>query len=155
MTSYLQRIQNYAEGVILRILISCNINTHLKLLHWLPAKVRSTKIFLYAATTVISEQLHHTSLIATENAITTPQHLLLFRQMPLLNRTAHNRATLGGRSFPSTCSLVRNTIPNDVRCATSMSLFSSRMKTYLFRSVYKGSTFSWNTIHMCIKWLCH
>ena len=29
------------------------------------------------------------------------------------------------------------TIPNDVRCAPSLSSFKSRLKTYLFRSVYK------------------
>ena len=32
---------------------------------------------------------------------------------------------------------VWNSIPNDVRCAPSLSSFKSRLKTYLFRSVYK------------------
>ena len=42
VTSHLQRIQNYAAQVILRLPRSSNIATHLKSLHWLPAKVRST-----------------------------------------------------------------------------------------------------------------
>ena len=42
MTSHLQRIQNYAARVILRLPKSSNVTTHLKSLHWLPAKVRST-----------------------------------------------------------------------------------------------------------------
>ena len=42
VTSYLQRIQNYAARVILCLPMSSSITTHLKSLHWLPMKVRST-----------------------------------------------------------------------------------------------------------------
>ena len=41
VTSHLQRIQNYAARVILRIPKSYSITIHLKSLHWLPVKVRS------------------------------------------------------------------------------------------------------------------
>ena len=57
--------------------------------------------------------------------------------MPLLNRPAHSKATLGDRSFSFASSSVWNSIPNDVRCVPSLSSFKSRLKTYLFRSVYK------------------
>ena len=57
--------------------------------------------------------------------------------MPLLNRPAHSKVTLGDRSFSFASSSVWNSIPNDVRCAPSLSSFKSRLKTYLFRSVYK------------------
>ena len=57
--------------------------------------------------------------------------------MPFLNRPAHSKATLGDRSFSFASSSVWNSIPNDVRCAPSLSSFKSRLKTYLFRSVYK------------------
>ena len=42
VTSHLQRIQNNAARVILRLPRSSCITTHLKSLHWLPVKVRST-----------------------------------------------------------------------------------------------------------------
>ena len=42
VTSHLQRIQNYAARVILRLPLSSSITIHLKSLHWLPVKVRST-----------------------------------------------------------------------------------------------------------------
>ena len=42
VTSHLQRIQNNAARVILRLPKSSSITTHLKSLHWLPIKVRST-----------------------------------------------------------------------------------------------------------------
>ena len=42
VTSHLQRIQNYASRVILRLPKSSSIAIHIKSLHWLPVKVRST-----------------------------------------------------------------------------------------------------------------
>ena len=42
VTSNLQRIQNYAARVILRLPMSSSITIHLKSLHCLPVKVRST-----------------------------------------------------------------------------------------------------------------
>ena len=42
VTSHLQRIQNYAARVILRLPKSSSITIHIKSLHWLPVKVRST-----------------------------------------------------------------------------------------------------------------
>ena len=57
--------------------------------------------------------------------------------MPLLNRPAHSKVTLGDRSFSFASSSVWNSIPNDVRYAPSLSSFKSRLKTFLFYSVYK------------------
>ena len=42
VTSHLQWIQNYAARVILRLPKSSSTTIHLKSLHWLPVKVRST-----------------------------------------------------------------------------------------------------------------
>ena len=42
VTFHLQRIQNYAARVIVRIPMSSSIITHLKSLNWLPVKVRGT-----------------------------------------------------------------------------------------------------------------
>ena len=75
--------------------------------------------------------------------------------MPLLNRPAHSKATLGDRSFSFAYSSVWNSIPTDVRCAPSLSSSMSRLKTYLFRSVYKDLTVSLITVHMCMAWPCH
>ena len=74
---------------------------------------------------------------------------------PLLNRPAHSKATLGDCSFSFSSSSVWNSIPNDVRCAPSLSSFKSRLKTYLFRSVYKDWTVSLITVHMCMVWPCY
>ena len=70
--------------------------------------------------------------------------------LPLLNRTAHGKATLGDRSFSFASSSVWNSIPNDIRCAPSLSSFKSRLKTYLSCSVYKD-----RAVSLCIVWPCY
>ena len=137
MTSHLQRIQNYAARVILRLPMSCSITTHLKSLHWFTVKVRSTyKIACLCyhchsstAPSYVADMLHRKPL-QTRNTRSSSY------TMPLLNRSAHSKATLGDRSFSFASSSVWNSIPNDVRCASSLSSFKSRLKTYFIRSVY-------------------
>ena len=138
VTSHLQRIQNYAAGVIFCLPMSSSITIHLKSLHWLPVKVRSTyKIACLCyhchsstAPSYVTDMLHRKPLY-TRNTRSSSY------TMPLLNRPAHSKATLGDRSFSFASSSVLNSILNDVRCAPSLSSFKSRLKTYLFRSVYK------------------
>ena len=138
VTPHLQRIQNYAARVILRLQKSYSITTHLKSLHWLPVKVRSTyKIACLCyhchsstAPSYVAGMLHRKPL-HTRNTRSSSY------TMPFLNRPAHSKATLGDRSFSFASSSVWNSIPNDVRCAPSLSSFKSRLKTCLFRSAYK------------------
>ena len=100
MTSHLQRIQNYAARVILRLPKSSSITTHLESLHWLPVNVRSTcniTCLCYhchssTAPSYITGMLHRKPL-HTRNTRSSSY------TMPLLNRSAHNTATLGDRSF--------------------------------------------------------
>ena len=156
VTSHLQRIQNYTALVILRLQKSSSITTHLKSLHWLPVKVRSTyKIALLCyhchsstATSYVTDMLHEklSHIRFTRSSSYT---------MPLLNRLAHRKATLGDRSFSFASSSVWNSIPNDARCSQSLSSSKSRLKTYLFRSVYKDWTLSLITVNMCMVWPCH
>ena len=156
VTSHLQRIQNYAARVILRLPKSSIITIHLKSLHWLPVKVRSTyKIACLCyhclsstAPSYVTDMLHRKPL-HTRNTRSSSY------TMPLLNRSARSKATLGDRSFSFASSSVWNSIPNDVRCAPSLLSFKSRLKTYLFRSVYKDWTVSLITVHMCMVWPCY
>ena len=100
VTSHLQRIQNYAARVILRLPKSSSITIHIKSLHWLPVKVRSTyKIACLCyhchsstAPSYVTDMLH-TKPLHTRNTRSSSY------TMPLLNRPAHSKATLGYRSF--------------------------------------------------------
>ena len=156
VTSHLQRIQKYAARVILRLPISSSITIHIKSLHWLPVKVRSTYTIAClcyhchssTAPSYVTDMLH-------KNPFHTRNTRSSSYTMPLLNRPAHSKATLGDRSFSFASSSVWNSIPNDVRCAPSFSSFKSRLKTYLFRSAYKDLTMSLITVHMCMVWPCY
>ena len=135
MTTNLQRIQNYVARVILRLPMSSNITSHIESLHWLPVKVRSTyKIACLCYHCHSSTAPSYVAEMLQKN----PSHTRNTRSssyiMPLLNRPAHSKATLGDRSFSFASSSVWNSIQNDVRCAPSLSSSMSRLETYLFRS---------------------
>ena len=156
MTSHLQRIQNYAARVILRLPKSSNITTHFKSLHWLPVKVISTyKI------ACLCYHCHSSTApsYVTDMLQKKPSHIHNTHSssytMPILNRPVHSKTTLGDHPFFFASSSVWNSIPNDVRFAPSHSSSKSRLKAYLFHSVYKDKTFSLITVHMCMVWTCH
>ena len=135
MTSHLKRIQNYAARVMLRLPMSSSITMHLKSLHWLPVKVRSTyKIACLCYHCHISTAPSYFADMLQKK----PSHTCNTRSssytMPLLNGPAHSKA-LGDRSSSFASSSVWSSIPNDVRCTPSLSSFKSRLKTYLFCSV--------------------
>ena len=138
MTSHLQRTQNYAARVTLCLHKSSSITTHLKSLHWLPVKVRST--YKIACLCYHCHSSTAPSYVA-DMLYKKPSHNRITRSssytIPRLNRPAHNKATLCDRSFSFASSSVWNSIPNDVRCAPSLSSFKSRLKIFLFCSVYK------------------
>ena len=75
VTSHLQRIQNYAARVIFRLPMSSSITIHLKSLHWLPVKVRSTYKIACLSTTVTAVLHHHMSLICCIKSHCTPATL--------------------------------------------------------------------------------
>ena len=138
MTSHLQQIQNYATRVILCLPKSSSITTHLKSLQWLPVKVRSTyKIACLCCHCHSSTAPSYVAVMLQKKPSNTRSTRSSSHIMLLLNRPAHSKATLGDRSFSFASSSVWNSIPNDVRCAPSLSLSKSHLKTYLLCSVYK------------------
>ena len=97
VTSHLQRIQYYATRVIFRLPKSSNITMHIKSLHWLLVKVRSTyKIAcLYYHCHSGTAPSYVTDMLQKK-----PSHTRCRSStMPLLNRRAHSKATLGDHSF--------------------------------------------------------
>ena len=75
VTSHLQRIQNYAARVILRLPKSSSITMHLKSHHWHPIKVRSTYKIACCATTATAVLHHHMSLACCIESHCTPATL--------------------------------------------------------------------------------
>ena len=115
MTSNLQQIQNYAALVILSLPKSSSITTHLESLQWLPVKVRSTY--------TIACLCYHCHSSAAPSYVADvlqkkPPYTRNTRSssyaMPLLNKPALSKATLGDRSFSFASSSVWNSIPCQV-----------------------------------------
>ena len=137
VTSHLQRIQNNAARVILRLSKSSSITTHLGSLSWRPVNVGST--YKIASLCYHCQSSTEPSYVAV-HAAEKPSHTRITRSssytMPLLNRPAHSKATLGDLSFSFAPLFVWKSIQNDVRCAPTLRSSKSRLKTYMFRSVY-------------------
>ena len=136
VTSHLQRIQNYAARVILRLPMSSSITIHLKSLHWLPVKVRST----YKVTCLCYHCHSSTAPSYVMDMLKKkPSHTRNTRSssytMPLLKRPEHSKTTVVITCFLA--SSVWNSIPSDVWCASSPSPSKFRLKIYFFRSAYK------------------
>ena len=97
---------------------------HLRSLHWLLVKARSTYkmaclCYHYHSSTAascVADILHGKPLHTRSSSCT----------MPLLTRPAHSRTILGDSSS-TFASSVWNFIPNDVRCAPSLSSSKSRL----------------------------
>ena len=137
MTFHLQRIQNYAARVILRFPRSSSITMHLRSLHWLPIKVRSTyKIACSCYHCLRSTAPSYVADFAHKKPSRSHNTRFSTYTMPLLNRPVHSKATLSVRSFSLASSSVRNSIPNDVRFAQLLSSSKFRSNIFLFRSVY-------------------
>ena len=136
MTSHLQRIQNYAARLILCLPNSSSITTHLRSLHWLQVKVRS--IYKIACLCYHCHSCTAPSYVA-DMLHKKPSHTRNTRSssytMHLLKRPAQTKATLGDRSFSFASSSVWSSIPNDIRCAPSLSSFKSRLKTLVSLSL--------------------
>ena len=108
MTSHLQRIQNYKAGVFLHIALSATITRHLKLLHWFSVKVRSTYRIVCLCYHCYSSSHHHMSLTCFGQKPSHSQHShQLTHTMPLLNRPAHSKGTLGNCLFSFASSSIR------------------------------------------------
>ena len=126
VTSNLQRIQNYAARVILRLPKSSSTTIYLRSHHWLPVKVRST--YKIACLCYHCHSCTAPSYVA-DMLRRKPMHTRNTRSssytMPLLTRPAHSKAIHGDRSFSLASSFIWNSILNDVRCAPSLSSFKT------------------------------
>ena len=133
----LQRVQNSAARLILRLPKSSNITQHLVSLHWLPVKSRIT----YKVASLCYCCVNNTAPVYLSD-------LIQKKALPLYNtrsssdpsllsdRPACSKKTLGDRSFSYSAPSVWKSIPLSIRSSPSPSSFKSALKTHLFRSAF-------------------
>ena len=134
----LQRVQNSAARLILRLPKSSNITQHLVSLHWLPVKSRIT----YKVASLCYCCVNNTAPVYLSD-------LIQKKALPLYNtrsssdpsllsdRPACSKKTLGDRSFSYSASSVWKSIPLSIRSSPSPSSFKSALKTHLFCSAFQ------------------
>ena len=145
MTSHLQRIQNYAARVILRLPMSSSITIHLKSLHWRPVKVRSTNKIA-----CLCYHCHSSTAPSnvTDMLYKKPSHTRNTRSssytMPLLNKPVHSMATLGDRSSRGggIATVYKSTLGSNITFKTNFDFTHTS-----FEVVQASITLQHNTLH--------
>ena len=126
----LQRVQNsLARAVVPSVKRSNHISPTLRKLHWLPIKQRIVyKIATITFRTLQNKQPSYLSdLLHRHN----PSRRLRSSDKQLLDVPFINTA-LGRRSFSYSAPFIWNSLPLSLRTTTSLSYFTSHLKTFLF-----------------------
>ena len=132
----LQRVQNAAARLILGIGKFSHITPALYELHWLPVSLRidykisllTFKCIYVLAPTYLSDLISIKSN-SLYNLRSTGKPLLDHPKGKMLS-------TLGARSFSVAAPKLWNGLPAELRQATSLDCFKSRLKTYLFKKYF-------------------
>ena len=138
LLDHLQRIQNSAARMVLRIPRTDHITPHLISLHWLPIRSRIT----YKLATICYKCADNSAPKYLQDLVPTR------RKTPYDTRgssdtsaledcPANSKKTLGDRAFSNSGPTVWNSIPRDIRELPNIEVFKSNLKTYLFRLAYE------------------
>ena len=131
----LQKVQNNAARLILRISKREHISPHLASLHWLPIDYRikyKLACICYNAMSINSPP--YLSDLLT--VYTASRQLRSCSDNSVLRRPSVRTVSYGQRSFVYSAPSAWNALPQQVRSSDSVSTFRSRTKTHLFRLAY-------------------
>ena len=128
----LQRIQNAAARLILQESKFCHITPLFMTLHWLPVKYRiQFKILLLTFKAI---NLLAPSYICDLVTVKKPSNYNLRSNSSLVwdLPKVKSFSTLSDRSFSFGAPKLWNKLPNYIRSSSSITIFKSQLKTYLF-----------------------
>ena len=130
----LQRVQNNAARLILKVPKSEHITPFLKELHWLPIHLR----IKYKIALLCFKALNGLCPLYIENLLKpyVPGRILRSCGTNVLEEPLSRLKTYGDRSFSSYAPRVWNALPKHVRDAKSISSFRSQLKTHLFKMYF-------------------
>ena len=133
--SRLQRVQNCAARLVKRTNRRSHITPVLKDLHWLPVKFRIMyKINLLTYNALQNNcPMYLTELLHEYNPIRT----LRSSQQNLLCVPSFKLKSFGARSFSVCAPQLWNSLPKEIRCATSVGIFKSKLKTHYFSIAFE------------------
>ena len=133
----LQRVQNNAARLILRLRKTEHISPHLASLHWLPVSER----IHYKISTIVYNTVYTTLpryLYDLLSLYTPARPLRSAADTSALCVPSVRTATFGFRSFSHSGPTVWNSLPLHIRSSDSVSKFKCRVKTHLFDRAYNS-----------------
>lgn len=134
-TRSLQLAQNSAARVLTKTSKFHHITPVLASLHWLPIQARADfKVLLLTYKALNGSAPLYLSQLLTPY---TPPRPLRSLGSNLLVIPSINKKSAGGRAFSYRAPFLWNSLPHDIRNATSTTIFKSRLKTYLFTQYFE------------------
>jgi hypothetical protein len=132
----LQLIQNTAARIVTRTGKYEHITPVLKHLHWLPVRERIVFKILLVTFKAINNQAPNyiCDLLDTYR----PSHHLRSKDKFLLVVPKTKLKTCGSRAFTAAAPTLWNALPQNVKSSESISVFKSRLKTFLFTRCYNN-----------------
>ena len=130
----LQSVQNAAARLVTLSRKYDHITPILINLHWLPVEQR----IMFKILILTFKSLNDQTPIYISDLISRyiPQRALRSSSDLLLNRVNCNMQSYGHRSFSVAAPKLWNNIPTNIRSSTSLSIFKTKLKTYLFKSIF-------------------
>ena len=130
----LQRIQNTAARVLLRIGKYDHLSEHLFELHWLPVKARiEFKLMLLTYKCMNNQAPVYLKELLTSYETNRD---LRSSNRELLKTPKTKLKTCGDRAFSKAAAVLWNDIPHDIRSSDSLTEFKRRLKIFLFKRHY-------------------
>ena len=129
-----QRVQNAAARLVLRVPRHEHITPALEELHWLPVRQR----IAYKILLITYKALHGTAPGFISNLIQryAPARILRSNSASRLVVSKTSTKTYGDRAYASAAAKLWNDLPVTIRQAPSLSVFKSHLKTHLFKQYY-------------------
>ena len=135
LINQLQRVQNNAARLILKLSRKDHVSHHLASLHWLPINAR----IQYKISTVVYNTLRFNSPLYLSNLLSLYAPTRTLRSSSdksTLCFPSVRTVTFGQRSFSHSAPTVWNSLPLHVRSSDSVPEFKSSVKTHLFSTTY-------------------
>ncbi len=135
LTEKLQRIQNAAARLVMRLPKFDHITVIMIQLHWLPVAYR----IRYKVLLITFKALHGMAPVSLSNMLCmhrSDHGRRSNKDLNLLKVPRTKRKTLGTRCFNYYAPVEWNKLPIDIRMDKSIESFKSKVKTFLFKSAY-------------------
>ena len=131
----LQQVQNTAARIVTRTKSGAHITPILRSLHWLPVRSR----IHYKIVITVFKALNNLAPEYLRDLLQPSQTTRCLRSASknLLFQPRTKTKTYGDRAFSAAGPRLWNELPHELRTETSLDVFKSNLKTYIFKKAYE------------------